>query len=351
MRVSSSHHSISEEMPVSEPESQSHSTIQQHQGQTQAQPVEDQQMHVPDLGSLGYGELEQHHTQDESDLKQEIKDLNRDKDRDIDLPPGYKPTKPPSSPILQPGQTTIHGITDEKILDDPSEYHPMDILRRRNQQETHGEAHYSLEQAAPDAAAKGKGNSITHQLPSGPVKTRIGNGGAPFVTSKKGDYEDAKVDTDYDDIAKKLNHKNRKQQENMADAMLAMSRGEEPDLSRYTSEEKRAMSHLVGITQLAEQHPNRTPGSAALARASLRRIRDEDSTFDKEFNTKDGNYIPARKAVKKGPDKVPGGTQQMRDFVRGSKRYEEAEHTAANMSESEDEPMSEGKDDRMSVDE
>jgi hypothetical protein len=30
---------------------------------------------------------------------------------------------------------------------------------------------------------------------------------------------------------------------------------------------------------------------------------------------------------------MPGGTQQMRDFVQGKRRYEEAEYTAANMSE------------------
>jgi hypothetical protein len=64
------------------------------------------------------------------------------------------------------------------------------------------------------------------------------------------------------------------------------------------------------------------------------------TAFHEEFNTKDGNYIPARKAIKTGTNKVPDGTQQMKDSVQGTKKYEQAEYTAANMSESEDEPMS-----------
>lgn len=334
MHVGSSHHSIPEETPATEPEAQSHNTIQQ--AAPQEPPAEDQEMHEPALHDLGYGELHAQGTEHSHQGSNHAETSG--------------PATPSSSSKNLTQPTTISQGFSREDLDDPSEYHPLDTLRKRNQQETTGEANYPLEQAAPSAAAKGKGNSITHQLPSGPVNSRFGHGGAPFVTSKKDNYDGAQVAVDYDDIAKKLNHSNPQRQENMAQAMLKMTKGEKPSLKSYTTQEKRAMSHLAGITQLAEQHPNRTPGSAALARASLQRIADGTSTFHQEFNTKDGNYVPARKAVKTGPDKAPGGTQQMRDFVRGTKTYEEAEHTAANLSESEDEPMSDGEDDRMNVD-
>ncbi|HEY4048461.1 MAG TPA: hypothetical protein VGM27_16470 [Acidobacteriaceae bacterium] len=138
---------------------------------------------------------------------------------------------------------------------------------------------------------------------------------------------------DYDSIVSALNHPNPMRQEKMAQDILDMTQGKTPNLSQYTDAEKRGMSHVVGITQLAEQHHNRTPDSAALARGSPRRIADGTSTFHEEFNRVNGNYIPARQAVGSGKNKMPGGTQQMRDFVQGKRRYEEAEYTAANMSE------------------
>jgi hypothetical protein len=112
----------------------------------------------------------------------------------------------------------------------------------------------------------------------------------------------------------------------MADDLLRSSKGENVDFSRYTPEERRAMTHLTTITQIAEQHPRRTPGSAAFARGSLRNIRDGTSTFHEEFNRKDGHYVAARKK----------GTNKMKEFVKGNLSEAGPKYTAANMSDDED---------------
>jgi hypothetical protein len=252
---------------------------------------QDAEPHQPDLAGQGYSDLERGQ-------------------------PETKPSQSHDQPLELP--SSLRG-----------EYNPMGILQRRNQP---GQANYPLEQKAPDIPRAQQ----THELPSGPFSSRIFRGNAPFIQSKKEDYDNQHVGVDYDNIISHLAPSDPRRQEDMAHDMLLMAKDDDeepaPDLSKYSEQEKRAMTHLLGITQVAEEHPNRTTGSAALARASIRNVADGTSTFHEEFNSKNGSYVPARRKI----GKEPGGTQQMKDFVSGKRMYEESELTAANMSEDED---------------
>jgi hypothetical protein len=201
-------------------------------------------------------------------------------------------------------------------------YNPISTLRRRNTSER---PEYTLEERAPQAARRGNAQRI--ELPTGPVSTRRGWGNAPYIQSRQGDYAGARVGTDYDDIVRVLGAAGPNRQEGLARAALRMSQDRQARMPRNaTPEEQRALSHLVAITQVAEE--NRTTGSASFARAALRNIADGTSTFGEEFNRTNANFVPARR----------GGTAEMRRFVEDSEQnsppYDEARATAANVSES-----------------
>ena len=260
------------------------------------------------------------------------------------------------------------------IYDDPTDrtYDRTGILKKRNKEP----GNYPLEQSAADAS----GPYTRHELGSGPYSTTKGRyGDQPFIQTRKTDYNKADVGLDYDDIVRVLNQDDPDaakiklapkkdpddpdeegedapdadypKQEKMASDMLEHTKGKDVDFSGYTDEERRAMTHLMAITQVAEEHPNRTPGSAPFARASLKRIADGDSTFGKEFSrgkkteanegdrAMKGNYVPAH----------VGGTGKMRKFVQSNEnpnkedkkvRNVGARYTAANMSDDEDDEPS-----------
>ena len=207
--------------------------------------------------------------------------------------------------------------------DDPShdqDYDPRSILGRRGTETEF----YPTERLAPSAA----GHYEKHETPLGSFSSRGGYGGQPFIQTRRGDYGNASVGTKYSENAAVLNSASPRRQERIADTMLRASHGESVNLGRYTNEERRAMSQLNAFSQVAEQHPRRTPGSSAFARASLRSIRDGSSTFGEEFGSGDrSHYIPAR----------PGGANQMRNYAQGRYHDEEADYTAGNMSDSESE--------------
>ena len=249
---------------------------------------------------------------------------------------------------------------------DDSDYDPsgnLARLQKRSREEKEEGGNYPLEQRSGEAAKKG--TELEVRLPSGLIASNIGRGDAPYISSNKGNYEGAAVKPTYDDMAKVLSKGGRKRQGQLAEAGLKMARNEEESVStregfksnrkkkekkeiktveysglelnnivpNITPQEKRGLGQLVAITHLAEQHTNRTPSSGTLARASLTKIAEGHSTFRGEFNSKNGNYTPAR--AKNGDI---GGTQMMKDMVEGTTKYQGAEDTAAYMSESDEDP-------------
>jgi hypothetical protein len=224
-----------------------------------------------------------------------------------------------SRPALpdQQHSSTIYGYPTDGPDSEDETYHPHAILQRRYEQQ---DPNYPMEQDAPDAA----GPYQTHQTDAGPYSTRPGWGRQPFVQTQQANFNNVGMRGDYDSLVTTLNSAKPERQEDMAEAMLRHTRGERVNFDEFTDGERHAMTYMMGITQNAEEF--RTPGSAALARGSLRNVADGTSTFQEEFNRQDGAYVPAR----------VGGTQQMRDYAPGRLIDLRADETAANMSDDEE---------------
>lgn len=213
--------------------------------------------------------------------------------------------------------TTIYGYPTTGPGSAGGTYDPHAILKRRYEQQ---EQHYPMEEMAPHAA----GPYQVHQTDAGPYSTRRGWGGQPFVQTQQANFNNVGMRGDYDSLVATLNSADPIRQENIAQAMLTHMQGQPVNFGRFTDGERHAMTLMMGITQNAEE--NRTAGSAAFARASLRNIADGVSTFSEEFNRQNGAYVPAH----------IGGTGQMREYAPGRHIDPRADETAANMSEDED---------------
>ena len=166
---------------------------------------------------------------------------------------------------------------------------------------------------------------------TGPVTIRkgmYGGGRQPYLQSRQDNYSGAQVSEDYDDISSVLDRNtfvDDPQNEGLAPREELASRileamdspNNRQDLFvGYDAYTQRAVAHFIGITQIVEENPSRTPGSAEFARAGMVSVANGTDTFTSAFNRTDGKYTPARK---KGlGTNLEGGTQQMRDAANGT---------------------------------
>ncbi len=207
-------------------------------------------------------------------------------------------------------------------LDDSDEWTPEGVARDHMGRAQTGNVKYPLEEESRDWT----GDSTIVNTSSGPFTYHKGRGkkGAqqPYVRTNMKNFNNARVDDDYDSVYRALESSDPEIEEERAYNILQMARGEDVDVSHETSKVKRAMTFLLGMTQIAEEHSTRTPGSAGVARSILRSIADGIMTFRQGFNRTDGLYLASHKE---------GGTQKMRDVVSGTRLLDD--DVAGNMSE------------------
>jgi hypothetical protein len=208
------------------------------------------------------------------------------------------------------------GLENYTEVTDP-DWTPTDVARRHIARAQSGETNYPLETTSHDW----EGESQRLDTSAGMMTFHKGRGGQPYIRTRAPDFGGAVVSDDYDSLVRALSSDNPEVEEERANQVLMMARGETVDVSGESGIIRRAMTYLLGMTQVAEENPSRSSGSAGMARACLTRIADGTSTFFAEFNRTNGNYIPAR----------IGGTGMMREVVSGTRALDE--DVAGNMSD------------------
>ena len=194
----------------------------------------------------------------------------------------------------------LHSDSDENSEDDDN-WSPRDNYRR-SRARAGGRSSYPLESLARQWDGTGYHQTSTG---AGTVSYRRGYGGHPFIQSRKDDYNGARVGLEYRDFVPHFEDSDPEKEEDNADTLLRMSHGEQPDLSDWSDEKKRAAAHFLGVTQIAEEHRSRNPVSAGLARSGLRTVADGHGRMRNIFTGQSASYLPARK----------GGTGLMRDSI------------------------------------
>jgi hypothetical protein len=220
--------------------------------------------------------------------------------------------------------------------DTDDEWQPLNELQQRHNSLTSGgEAEYPFAQIPQTW----NGTSYErHETPTGNFSVRRGRGNQPFIQSRKGDFNGERVGLDYNDFISGINqfisnnpsgYEDVSQyEEELAHRILELIQGNTTDdFSDLDDQARRSITHLIGITQVAEEHSSRTPGSANFAMAGLRSIADGTATFSEVFSGNNALYVPARQ----------GGTQAMRDFMSGELVDGDAAQIAGNLSEEESE--------------
>ncbi|MCP5049027.1 MAG: hypothetical protein GY940_17790 [bacterium] len=225
-------------------------------------------------------------------------------------------------PMAQPLQLQDTDDEYDSDTDTDSDYEPKETFYRRHQENTEDSGHYPLEQFA----GEWDGSYTRFDTEAGPASVRSGWGRQPFVQSRQSDFNNARVRVDYDDIVDNLSDSDREAEEDCANQILQATRGEDTDFGDWGDEPRRAATHLIGITQVAEEHSRRTPGAAALARAGLQLIADGIATFRDIFNRTSGWFVASQR----------GGTRELRDIASGEGEIDEnTEMMMGAMSESE----------------
>lgn len=139
---------------------------------------------------------------------------------------------------------------------------------------------------------------------AGMVTASRGWGGQPRISSRKEEYGGAHAPTDYVGLGGILD--GTADPEDAAHNMeMAAEDDDEADFSGLSHQQQRAASMSIGITQVAEEHPKRTPGSAAIGRAAFRAVSDGVKTFPESFSAL--------------PYAGKGGTKMMRDIKAGKR--------------------------------
>jgi hypothetical protein len=81
--------------------------------------------------------------------------------------------------------------------------------------------------------------------------------------------------------------------EQLAWRILRSMLGDEVSFRRYDDKRRRAVAHLIAITQLAEEHERRTLGSAEFARAGMLAVADGMHNFTQVFSRDPRTLFPA----------------------------------------------------------
>ena len=196
---------------------------------------------------------------------------------------------------------------------------PQDVARRHIDRAQRGETDYPLETRSHEW----DGGSYRIDSGSGMMRYHKGRGGQMYIRTRADDFGGQKIGDDYDSLVSTLSHDDPEVEEERANILLRLSRGEDVDLDGIPNKIRRAMTFLLGMTQVAEENPSRSSGSAGTARASFRSIADGTSTFHQEFNRTNGRYVPAH----------VGGTGEMREVVSGTRMLHD--DLAGNMSDDE----------------
>lgn len=172
----------------------------------------------------------------------------------------------------------------------------QDRLIRTNERNQEGKAIPKTDRHLRDAQVRHSYGFNDTEIDEGFMKGRFrrGWGAQPFLSVNKNDYDGSTVKTDYDALVDTIEGDEDHSEKKMArDALKFIEKGKF-DEDDYDADSRRALSTLVQLTQVIESHKSRVPGADKLGRASLRRIKDGNSTFRKEFNRKSGNFVPAR---------------------------------------------------------
>jgi hypothetical protein len=215
---------------------------------------------------------------------------------------------PPSSPLLD---GTIHPTEPDVVWsNDDSSPFTIDLPDYNSDEDPDWWPDDGLREAfeaGPTTPMEGiaatmSGTTRT-QTGAGMVTSSRGWGGQPRISSRASDYGGATAPSDYPRLATILDASGDIEQ--LASSMLSASSGEDADFSRYSDETRRAVAMTLGITQIAEEHPRRTPGSALLGRAAFQAVEDGTHTF--------------REAMSSLPYAPKGGTKAMKDIRAGKK--------------------------------
>jgi hypothetical protein len=133
-----------------------------------------------------------------------------------------------------------------------------------------------------------------------------GRGNQVYIQSRLADYANARVGLDYNSICRVLDNRSPERIEQLAWCILRSVLGEAVSFRRYDDETRRAAAHLIGITQLAEEHAGRTPGSAEFARAGLLAVADGMHTFTQVFSNDARTLYPAASSAQAMRDAAAG---------------------------------------------
>lgn len=150
---------------------------------------------------------------------------------------------------------------------------------------------------------------------------RRGWGFQPFLSLNKEDYENAVVASDYDALISVIEIDKHSEQTIAEDILAFIDHKTEPKEGEYSAKTLRAMATLILLTQYIEPHDRRITGADKWGRACFSNILNNGSSFRKEFNRKNGNYLPAR--AKKGGSKF-GGQESSRIFLGLKKKSDKA---------------------------
>ncbi len=137
----------------------------------------------------------------------------------------------------------------------------------------------------------------------------------------KEDYENAVVASDYDALISVIEVDKHSEQTIAEDILAFIDHKTEPKEGEYSAKTLRAMATLILLTQYIEPHDRRITGADKWGRACFSNILNNGSSFRREFNRKNGNYLPAR--AKKGGSKF-GGQESSRIFLGLKKKSDKA---------------------------
>ncbi|MGH6991593.1 MAG: hypothetical protein ACREE3_16970, partial [Stellaceae bacterium] len=176
-----------------------------------------------------------------------------------------------------------------------------------------------------EQAAGSMNGTFRFETGAGTVTASRGWGGQPRISSRAPDFGGAAAPTDYPGLGNIL-HATGDPEDVAHNMVLAAEDDDDADFGGLSHREQRAAAMTIGITQVAEQHPRRTPGSAAVGRAAFRAVADGTMTFPEAIATM--------------PFAPRGGTRVMREIGSGDREMtDEQASMISNLDDEEFEPL------------